>query len=86
MKSGMGMVDKGNFFLFFDNGNLKCTYNCSFIKINEANKKISPSSGQDCSWLRTIDLETLTYLTISFLNILSCFTPFTIFFLLVMII
>lgn len=39
MKSGMGMVDKGNFFLFFDNGNLKCTYNCSFIKINEANKK-----------------------------------------------
>ena len=39
MKSGMGMVDKGKFFLFFDNGNLKCTYNCSFIKINEANKK-----------------------------------------------
>lgn len=76
MKSGVGIVDNENFFCFWQ-WKFKCTYNCSFIKINEANgcKNMPLAVGMDCSWLRTIDLETAAYLTISFLNILSCLTP-----------
>lgn len=38
--SELGMMDNGHFFLFFGNGNVKCTYNFAFINTYEANNKM----------------------------------------------